>query len=64
MRTPRYRIHKPSGRAFVELNGHRHYVGKHGTPEAEAEYRRLVDEHMGAAATEPASKSVSETHGV
>jgi len=29
--TPKYRKHKASAQAFVELNGHRHYLGPHGT---------------------------------
>jgi integrase len=41
-RTPKYRRHKPSGQAVVTLNGQDHYLGRHGSPESQAEYKRLV----------------------
>ena len=28
--------------AVVTLNGHDHYLGKHGTPQSQAEYDRLI----------------------
>ena len=43
-RVPSYRHHKPTGQAFVELNGKRHYLGKFGTPGSRAEYKRMVAE--------------------
>ncbi len=43
-RLPTYRHHKPSGQAFVELNGKRHYLGKFGTPRSRAEYKRMIAE--------------------
>lgn len=27
-RTPKYRHHKPTGQAYVEFDGKRHYLGK------------------------------------
>ena len=30
-RVPKYRHHKGSGQAFVQLNGRRQYLGKYGT---------------------------------
>ena len=44
--TPKYRKHKASGQAFVELNGHRHYLGPHGTKTSHREYDRLVAEWL------------------
>ena len=41
-RTPSYRLHKPSGKAVVTLNGHDHYLGTHGTPESRAAYDKLI----------------------
>jgi integrase len=41
-RIPAYRLHRPSGQAVVTLNGHDHYLGKHGTTESHAEYERLI----------------------
>jgi len=41
---PKYRLHKASGQAFVELSGKRIYCGKYGTPESKEKYDRLVEE--------------------
>ncbi len=46
MRTPSYRLHKPSGQAVVTLDGHDVYLGKHGSPESRAEYDRLIAEWL------------------
>ncbi len=43
-RPPAYRLHKNSGLAFVFLSGRRLYLGKHGTPESERAYARLMAE--------------------
>ena len=63
-RTPSYRLHKPSGQAVVTLLGRDYYLGKHGSPESEAEYRRVVAEWLAGGATPPAPSqsglSVSE----
>lgn len=39
---PGYRLHKASGQAVVTLDGHDHYLGKHGTPESAQAYEQLV----------------------
>ena len=41
---PKLRLHKPSGRAVVTLSGKDVYLGKHGTEEAEANYRVKIAE--------------------
>jgi hypothetical protein len=41
-RVPSYRLHKASGQAVVTLDGKDHYLGKHGTPESQAKYERLL----------------------
>ena len=46
LKPPAYRLHKPTGRAVVRLNGHDHYLGKHNTPESRAEYDRLIAEWL------------------
>jgi integrase len=46
MRTPSYRLHKPSGQAVVTLDGHDVYLGKHDTPQSRAEYDRLIAEWL------------------
>jgi len=43
---PKYRKHKGSGQAFVELSGHRHYLGPHGTKASKIEYDRLIAEWL------------------
>ncbi|MCA9102213.1 MAG: hypothetical protein KDA63_13715, partial [Planctomycetales bacterium] len=42
VRTPKYRLHKGSGQALVQIGGRRIYLGKHGTEESKQRYRRLV----------------------
>ncbi len=45
VRTPGYRLHRPSGRAVVTLNGKDHYIGVHGSAESKAAYKRLIAEY-------------------
>jgi integrase len=45
---PSLRLHKPSGRAVVTLNGRDHYCGPWDAPEARAEYDRLIAEWLAA----------------
>ncbi len=42
--SPKYRHHRASGQAFVELSGKRFYLGPHGTSASKREYDRLVGE--------------------
>lgn len=44
LQIPTYRLHKPSGRAFVELQGRRRYLGKHGSQESLRAYSRLISQ--------------------
>jgi integrase len=46
-RIPSYRLHKASGQAVVTLGGKDYYLGKHGTKESHAEYRRLTGLYVG-----------------
>lgn len=39
---PGYRLHKPTGQGFVELNGRRHYCGRYDLPESQAKAHRLI----------------------
>ena len=43
---PKYRKHKASRQAFVEINGRRHYLGPHGTKASKLEYDRLITEWL------------------
>lgn len=45
-RVPSLRLHRPSGQAVCTLGGRDYYLGKHGTPEARAEYDRLIAEFL------------------
>jgi hypothetical protein len=38
MKTPKLRLHKATGQAYVELNGRRLYLGKHGNSETTRRY--------------------------
>ncbi len=44
VRIPSLRLHKASGQAVVTVKGRDFYCGKHGTPEAEQAYRRVIAE--------------------
>jgi integrase len=43
---PKYRKHKASGQAFVELAGRRYYLGPHGSQTSREEYDRLIGEWL------------------
>lgn len=45
-RVPGYRLHRPSGRAVVTLNGKDHYLGKHGTRDSRTAYDRAIAEYL------------------
>jgi integrase len=47
LRSPSYRLHKPTGQAVVTLTGRDIYLGKHGSPESRSEYDRLLAEWLG-----------------
>jgi len=57
-RTPKYRLHKGSGQALVQINGERTYLGKYGTEESKELYRKLVAEWL---ASGQKSSSVAST---
>ena len=39
---PKYRLHKPSGKAVVSIHGRDHYLGQHGTRESRTKYKLLI----------------------
>jgi len=45
-RTPKYRLHKGSGQALVQIDGKRIYLGKFGTITSKEAYRRLIAEYL------------------
>ena len=46
LRTPKYRLHKGSGQALVQINGERVYLGKYGTEESKERYRKTIAEWL------------------
>jgi hypothetical protein len=46
VRVPKYRHHKHSGQAYVELNGRFHYLGKFDSQESHEEYKQLIAKHL------------------
>jgi integrase len=54
---PKYRLHKGSGQALVQIDGRRIYLGKHGTEESREKYRRIIGEwlanHRHTSASQP-----------
>ena len=46
VRTPKYRLHKASGQALVQIDGQRIYLGKHGSKESKEKYCRIVAEWL------------------
>ena len=43
---PSYRLHKATGQAFIELDGRRFYLGKHGSKASRVEYERRLAEYL------------------
>ena len=41
VRIPKYRHHKPSGQALVQIRGRRTFLGKYGSEESKERYHRL-----------------------
>lgn len=54
LRTPSYRLHKPSGQAVVTIEGRDFYLGKFGSPESRSECDRLIAEWLAAGRRLPA----------
>jgi len=52
---PKYRHHKGSGQAFVQLQGRRYYLGKWNSPQSKDRYARFVAELAVRPATIPAA---------
>lgn len=63
-RVPSYRLHKGSGQAVVTLQGKDHYLGKHGTPESQARYERLIATYLANGRQLPPEETRPETYTV
>jgi len=46
VRVPKYRLHKGSGQALVQIRGERIYLGKYGSEESQEKCRRLIAEFL------------------
>lgn len=46
LRVPKYRFHKGSGQALVQINGERIYLGVFGSAESKEKYLRIVAEWL------------------
>jgi integrase len=45
-RIPKYRCYKPKNLGLVVINGKQHYLGRYGSPESVAAYKRLIQEWL------------------
>ena len=45
-RIPGYLHHKPTGQAYVRIDGHCRYLGKYDSPESRELYKRIIDEYL------------------
>jgi len=63
VRIPKYRLHKGSGQALVQINGERIYLGKHGTEQSREKYRRIVAESLGKTKHSPSWPPRNDQNG-
>lgn len=55
-RMPKFRHHKATGQGYVELNGHRYYLGRYGSADGRQRYDTLINEWL-------ANGRTMHTHG-
>lgn len=64
---PQMRLHSRTGHARVRINGTEHWLGRFGSPEAQAAYDRLIAEYLiqrsGGRQAEPAKAPPVEELG-
>jgi hypothetical protein len=58
VRTPGYLKHKPTGQAYVRINGKQHYLGTYNSAASKKEDRRMIKQWKRSACT----KSFGKTH--
>ena len=51
---PKYRHHKGTGQAFVQIRSRRHYLGLYGSPKSKERYARFVAELAATPTASPA----------
>ena len=57
-RLPSYRLHKASGQAIVAIRGRMFYLGRYGSDESRAEYKRIVAEWLAISPEAPPPKTL------
>src|SRR3954470_9420185 len=63
---PKYRHYRPKDLAVVRIDGHDHYLGKHGSPESWERYHRLLAERAttrGASPSPPTADAAPAASG-
>lgn len=61
LKTPSYRLHKPTGLAVVRLNGRDFYLGRHGTSESHQHYDRIIAEWLNSG-RRPVARDITPDH--
>jgi hypothetical protein len=46
VKIPKYRLHRGTGQALVQINGDRIYLGVYDSPESHEQYRRILAEYL------------------
>lgn len=46
LKIPKYRLHKGSGQALVQIHQKRFYLGKYNSEESKEQYRRYIAEFL------------------
>ena len=59
-KTPGYRLHKPSGQAYVRINGKFHYLGEYGSPESRDRYDELIADWLAGHGPDRHSLTIDE----
>jgi integrase len=57
VRVPKYRLHKATGQALVEIRGRRTYLGKYDSPSSHERYRQIIAELMSSPSTQVSTSS-------
>ena len=52
-KVPSYCLHKATGQAYVTVDGRERYLGKHGSPESQEKYARVIAERFSNPSSEP-----------
>ena len=59
-RIPSYRLHKPTSQAIVVIEGHTHYLGKHGSPASREKYDQMINRLVARRKDEEQKREISQ----